>query len=110
MSVMTRVPLEVQRIARLAQLAEMMDRFDPEDRPIHCRNCKHAVVSGTAEEPKVRCEMGHGHKASHRGIPLARLIRPSHPTGFRNAASCPDFFSLSDGSAVWRQVSLRVVS
>ena len=76
----------VERLRAMRTLAHTIEDWDPDDRPVSCANCLHAVVSGDPERPTAHCEMGHG-----RPKPLVRLIATQRPIGFKQAAQCPDF-------------------
>ncbi|MDA8186871.1 MAG: hypothetical protein M0T85_01850 [Dehalococcoidales bacterium] len=69
-------------------LDDLIAKWDPEQRPVHCSNCRHCI----ARPPLARCELGHG--PEH--ISLLSLLRAKYPKSFRAAASCEDFDSLSD--------------
>ena len=79
----------VERLRALRTLAHTIEDWDPDDRPIHCSGCRHAVVYGSPEQPTARCEMGHG-RPKH----LIRLIQNQRPIGFKQAAECPQFSSM----------------
>lgn len=71
--------------------------WDPEKRPVHCANCRHAVVgeeTSSGGMPLVRCEKRHGSPPTRR-IRLYRLIVATHPICFADAKRCPDFKSMS---------------
>lgn len=76
-----------------ARKARAIESWDPCERAVHCSNCAHAIVFGyNAAIVAVRCEKGHGKGP----VDLWRLIRNVRPWGFRAAAGCPDFESMSD--------------
>jgi hypothetical protein len=78
--------------ARRRSLVACIQSWDPDDRPIHCSNCRHCLVSGDPDLPDVTCAQGFGAKR-----PLWAMIRSQRPTGFRAAADCPMFDSMGEG-------------
>ena len=68
--------------------------WDADRRPVHCANCRFAVVGGRPDEPTVRCAKGHGAKR----LDLFVLLRKRAPRQFVPAAKCSDFDSMSDGN------------
>lgn len=68
--------------------------WDPPKEP-RCSNCRHCVVFGTPGNPDVRCAAGQS--AATRS--LWQLIRLKNPSGFRKAAYCPSYDSMSDEAA-----------
>ena len=73
-----------------ARVIQLIDRWDARDRPIHCANCRHALVTGTPRMPVVRCEEG----VKDGYIRLVALIRPKRPSCFKTADACPFFESM----------------
>lgn len=73
-------------------IAKQIDNWEPSDIP-HCSNCRRAKVHGEPDDPKVRCEAGHGRdtKSHGRELNLTRLLREKLPLGFRAASECPDW-------------------
>ncbi len=69
-----------------------LSAWDPEQRRVSCANCLHAKVHPPAGNPVVECEV----YPLFVPIPLTRLIRGSHPRGFRNAERCESFESMSE--------------
>lgn len=81
-----------EKMADSAEFMRIVEAWDPLERPIHCSNCLHAVVTGDGLHiPEVHCEFGHGPVRS-----FWQLTRASNPSAFRVAADCPDFSSMSD--------------
>lgn len=74
-----------------ALLLEDLRLWDPDARPVHCSNCRWALVHGEPNSPMVRCATRHGEPVAHH-----RLVRRHHPWGFRNASLCEDFDSMDD--------------
>lgn len=70
---------------------QIINDWDPDYRPVHCSNCRHAIVYGNPKDPSVRCEMGHGNAPS-----IFTLIRRQSPRGFKVAADCSDFDNMGD--------------
>lgn len=81
---------EFERRVQSTREAIIADWEPPTD--AHCSNCLHAVVGGTPEEPRARCEFGYGRGS----MPLWTLIRASRPLQFAPARDCADFQSMSD--------------
>lgn len=72
----------------------IVQEWEPPIRP-HCSDCRHCTVLGDPDRPEVSCAAGHG----PRTLDLWRMIRRFHPRGFRAAASCPDWCSMSEDDA-----------
>ena len=76
--------------SKAAYMSALIEAYDPVARPVHCSNCRHAIVSGEWPDVKVECEQNYGKMKA-----LAAVIR-SGGQGFKPAAACPDFTSMSD--------------
>lgn len=71
----------------------LLNDWDPVNRPVHCSNCAHCIVTGDGiNHPVVRC--ARGHQGASPTITLWRMLRRKHPSAFRAAAQCPDFESM----------------
>lgn len=81
-------------------LAAIIAAWDPDVHPISCANCMHALVSGDACKPMVRCARGHGQAKL-----LYQLIRPSQPRGFCRARECADYASMDDAGGTEQGVA-----
>lgn len=84
--VLTQTPKQRRHAEMVAVTEDYIRRWDFAARPRHCANCTHAIVSNEDGLALVSCDAGHG-----RIQELFRLIRPTRPVGFRDAAKCPDF-------------------
>ncbi len=83
-----------EKMADSPEFLRIVEAWCPLERPVHCSNCAHAIVSGDGVHvPDVYCELGHGAPRS-----LWQLTRVSRPVGFKPAADCPGFCSMDDDS------------
>ncbi len=81
-----------EKMADSPEFLRIVEAWDPLERPVHCSNCAHAIVTGDGMHiPEVACRFGHGAPRS-----FWQLTRVSKPVQFRPALDCPDFCSMSD--------------
>lgn len=79
---------------QVEELLCLLERWDPDDHPTSCANCRYAVVYSTVDDPQARCQHGHG-PTLRKARALRYVVRPAYPFSWRQAQHCPDFVSMS---------------